>query len=86
MLNYPARIHHTLGPLIPAGSPLARFDFPNHTNVGDSAIWLGESDYLDTYHRASRLCWVSDINYARRYPPILPAGCVVLIAGGGELR
>lgn len=84
MLNYAARIHHTLGPLIPAGSPLARFDFPNYTNVGDSAIWLGESAYLEARHRASPLCWVSDIDYARRYPPTLPAGCVVLIAGGGN--
>jgi len=36
-----------LGPLIPRG-PYALVDFPNHSNVGDSAIWLGELQLFET--------------------------------------
>ena len=35
----------TLDAVLPAGR-LALVDFPDHSNVGDSAIWLGEMAYL----------------------------------------
>ena len=34
-----------LDAVLPAGK-LALVDFPDHSNVGDSAIWLGEMAYL----------------------------------------
>lgn len=40
-----ARFAETVDGLLPAG-PLALVDFPDHSNVGDSAIWLGEMAYL----------------------------------------
>lgn len=81
--EYAERIHETLGPLIPLGAPLALFDFPNHRNVGDSTIWLGELDYLKRWHPRSRIVWMSDIRLALARPlPALPEGCVILIHGG----
>ena len=40
------RIETVLRLLIPAGHPVALIGFPFYTNVGDSAIWLGEMAYL----------------------------------------
>ena len=40
-------IETTLGALIPRDRPCALVDFPNYTNVGDSAIWVGERAVLD---------------------------------------
>src|SRR5437870_7742131 len=36
----------TLRPILPSGLRCALVGFPNHSNVGDSAIWLGEKAYL----------------------------------------
>ena len=41
-------IEKTLGAVIPRDRPCALVDFPNHTNVGDSAIWLGARTVLGT--------------------------------------
>jgi exopolysaccharide biosynthesis predicted pyruvyltransferase EpsI len=45
-----ARFAETMDGVLPAG-PLALVDFPDHSNVGDSAIWLGEMAYLRTRGR-----------------------------------
>lgn len=39
------RFAHILDGVLPAGR-VALVDFPDHSNVGDSAIWLGEMAYL----------------------------------------
>ena len=36
----------TLQSVVPAGEPCALLGFPDHPNVGDSAIWLGERALL----------------------------------------
>ncbi len=83
--NYREQIHRVIGPLIPDGSPLALFDFPSYCNVGDNAIWLGESDYLKSQHPGSPVVWVADTSSANRDDlPKLPADCVILIQGGGN--
>jgi len=40
-------IDSTLGSLLLRGDRCALVDYPGHSNVGDSAIWLGERAYLD---------------------------------------
>jgi exopolysaccharide biosynthesis predicted pyruvyltransferase EpsI len=40
-----ARISDAVKPLLD-GKPFALVDFPNHSNVGDSAIWLGETAFF----------------------------------------
>lgn len=83
--NYPEEIHRVIGPLILHGVPLALFDFPSYCNVGDNAIWLGESDYLKSRHPVSPVVWVADTSSANRCDlPKLPADCVILIQGGGN--
>lgn len=84
-VDYKARIHAVLGPLIMPGAPIALLDFPSHANVGDSAIWLGELEYLGTYHKKSPLVWVSDHRLSA-WPklPELPPQTVILICGGGN--
>lgn len=43
-----AQIKTVLDPLIPEGSSVALLDYPYYTNVGDSLIWLGEVEYLES--------------------------------------
>jgi exopolysaccharide biosynthesis predicted pyruvyltransferase EpsI len=42
-----ARVTETLARVVPRGARVALIDFPAHSNVGDSAIWLGELAALD---------------------------------------
>jgi exopolysaccharide biosynthesis predicted pyruvyltransferase EpsI len=42
------------------GAPLCLLDFPDHRNVGDSAIWLGEAAFFRE-HRRAELGYVSSI-------------------------
>lgn len=41
----------TLAPLSRPGEPYALLDWPNHSNIGDSAIWLGEIAWARQYLR-----------------------------------
>ncbi len=45
-----ARFERALDSVLPPG-PVALVDFPDHSNVGDSAIWLGEIAYLKARDR-----------------------------------
>jgi exopolysaccharide biosynthesis predicted pyruvyltransferase EpsI len=77
-------IDEVLGPLLPAGAPCALVDFPNHSNVGDSAIWLGELEWLRRAgHPIVHACDIST------YSPGRLAAClgdgVLLLHGGGNL-
>lgn len=82
--DYLALVKGVLDPLIPGGSKVALFDFPNHPNVGDNAIWLGEEVYLRT-RRDLGVSVVDDCEIRHRTLPTLSASTVVLIHGGGNL-
>ena len=61
----------------------ALLDFPNHPNVGDSAIWLGELAYFDSMHGA-RPAFVSTMH---NWDPAalsraVPSGTIFLSGGG----
>ena len=79
-----AKIHATLDPMLKDAPHLALLDFPEHWNVGDSAIWLGEIAYL------RKVCG-RDPDYtcsATTYDPLAlreraPDG-PILISGGGN--
>lgn len=78
------QIHSTLGPLIPSGVPLALLDFPNHSNVGDSAIWLGERLYLGRQGmRVTYTC--SNRTYSEDRLRARVGKGPILIHGGGNL-
>jgi exopolysaccharide biosynthesis predicted pyruvyltransferase EpsI len=78
------QIRATLDPLLEGESKFALVGFPNHSNVGDSAIWLGQLAYLR--RRGGRVAYMCDEwsydpgELARR----LGDG-TILIAGGGSL-
>ncbi len=83
-LEYQTAIRNTLGLLIPNDAHLALFDFPNYSNVGDSAIWLGELCYLQTLPKV-KIVAAEDLSVMSRRLPDLPDGTLILISGGGNL-
>jgi pyruvyl transferase EpsO len=78
------KIGAALGPLLPPGTPCALLDFPNHSNVGDSAIWLGERNWLE--HQGSPLVYACDMaTYSRQRLAARLGDGVILLHGGGNL-
>ncbi|MCI4592660.1 polysaccharide pyruvyl transferase family protein [Sphingobium sp. BYY-5] len=66
-----------------APGPVALVDFPDHSNVGDSAIWLGEMAWLTAAGRAPvYTCSLNNFSEddLRRAAPTGP----ILIHGGGN--
>jgi len=79
-----ARLSEALDPLVPAGAEVALVDFPHHSNVGDSAIWVGEQAHLGRrgVRVAYRCTWRTyDAATMRRR---LGRDGVVLVHGGGN--
>jgi exopolysaccharide biosynthesis predicted pyruvyltransferase EpsI len=83
------RVHETqellyaaLDAVIPAGATVALLDYPNHENVGDSAIWLGELRYLA--RRGASVVYRSDIPTFRAssLSEVHPDGPILLHGGG----
>ncbi len=74
---------HAIAGVIPPGTDCALLDFPDHPNVGDSAIWSGERRFIHAH--GMRLRYVSDLSTysARVLRRAMPKG-VVLIHGGGN--
>lgn len=73
-----------LDPLLDGFDSFALVGFPNHSNVGDAAIWLGQLDYLE--RRGGRVVYMCDewsydsAELARRLD-----GGAILLTGGGSL-
>lgn len=75
-------VAHSFATAIPPG-PVALVDFPDHSNVGDSAIWLGEMAWLEDAGRAPVYHAALD-NYSHAdLRAVAPEG-PVLIHGGGN--
>lgn len=74
----------TLRPLVPPRASVALLDFPNHNNVGDNAIWLGEKAYLRTVgaevvYQCDRVSYSAEVLRAR-----LGRDGIILLHGGGN--
>lgn len=76
------RIHAVLGPLV-TNAPLAIVDFPDIRNVGDSAIWVGEIEYLKNRHQRQPQ-YVSVIrDYSEHeLDQVMPEGPIFIHGGG----
>lgn len=77
-------IDSTIGPVLGRPTRYALVDFPDHSNVGDSAIWLGEMAWL----KSQRLPDPAYVCTADGYDPdelssSVPSG-PILIHGGGN--
>jgi exopolysaccharide biosynthesis predicted pyruvyltransferase EpsI len=76
-------IGRVLDPELEGISAVALVDFPNHGNVGDSAIYLGELEWLrrhDLYPRYVSTVWNFSAEALQRAVPEGP----ILIHGGGN--
>jgi pyruvyl transferase EpsO len=78
------QMNRALEAVIPAGAPVALLDFPNHDNVGDSAIWLGETEWLRR-HGHPIIAFSELASYSpRRLRRALPEDAVIALQGGGN--
>src|SRR4051794_25932558 len=75
----------TLAPLVGASPRVALLDFPNHGNVGDAAIWLGETIWLRRI--GAEVAYVCDKDSYRPEDlrERLGEDGVILLHGGGNL-
>lgn len=78
-------IHRILTPVMPSNGKFALLDFPNHGNVGDSAIWLGETTYFQAMHRFTP-AYVCDYRSfsADELEKALPGNSPIFLTGGGN--
>ncbi len=62
--------------------PFALLDFPDHSNVGDSAIWLGETQFFDDH--AQRPAYVSNLktHVSNQMEQAIGQGTIFLHGGG----
>lgn len=78
------RVDEVVASLVPRGRDCALLDFPDHVNLGDSAIWLGERA---TLRRCGvRVVYAADVmtfsaDALRRHATDL----VILLSGGGNV-
>ena len=68
--------------ILPTGADVALLDFPDHMNVGDTMIWVGELAYLRRGRH--RIRYVCDINRfsEKLLRKRLPTGPILLHGGG----
>lgn len=83
MVDYQKALKETLTRIIGVGSRVALFDFPDYSNVGDSAIWLGAVKLLRE-DLNSKIVFQDDFRCHERGFPDLPRDVLVLINGGGN--
>jgi exopolysaccharide biosynthesis predicted pyruvyltransferase EpsI len=76
------RIDAELRPLV-AGRNVALLDYPNHSNCGDSAIWMGELHALRRVG-ANIVYRCETATYRREHLQALPEDTVFLLHGGGN--
>jgi len=78
-------IDHTLTPLIAERSEkLYIIDPPNHPNVGDSAIFLGELAFLRRHYPRARVDFVDTENYTPACDRFIRDSSLILLHGGGN--
>lgn len=78
-----ARLDQVLEPHVRGISGYALLDFPDHSNVGDSAIWLGELAWLDRLvGRPPALVCAQEADW--KALDAMPADRPILLHGGGN--
>jgi pyruvyl transferase EpsO len=79
-----ATLRATFSEVIGNAPDCALVDFPDHANVGDSAIWLGQAALLRELNTKIRYCATYAEHSAARLRQALRPGSPVLICGGGN--
>jgi len=84
IFNLNKEIDSVLGPFLSSGAKCALVDFPNHSNSGDSAIWLGETTWLRK--NENEIVYLCDLNtYSRERLAAEIGNGIILLHGGGNL-
>lgn len=79
-----ARVVRALGPLAAGYATYGLLDFPEHWNIGDSAIWAGEIALLERLH-GRRAAYVSHVRYpVAEIGRLMPAEGLIYLHGGGN--
>ena len=77
------KIDQTFIDLVTPGEPFALLDFPDHDNIGDSAIYLGETAFFARRGmRASYVCKVDNVDWSALEAAI--GGGPIYLHGGGN--
>jgi len=79
-----ARIETIVRPLIGTPNHICIIDPPGHANVGDSAIFLGELDFLRRCYPKARLSFYDFRSYSDGADRYIDQADVLLIHGGGN--
>ena len=79
------QIDLSLRPLLAGRRRVALLDFPNHSNVGDSAIWLGELAYLRSIESVGLAYSCDPQSYSRAELARRLGDGTILLSGGGNL-
>lgn len=84
IISYAERIQLALQRCLDSSRPYVLWDFPNHSNVGDSAIWVGEIKALRSYFGKppQNTC---ELLPGTESLPALPKKTQIIIHGGGNL-
>lgn len=78
-----SKIVEALAPKIVPSAPVALFDYPDHKNAGDSAIWMGTVKlFSDLMPR--RLISREDLLSTSFHLPEFPRDTVIVLSGGGN--
>lgn len=75
------RIEAAVAPLL-GGGPVALVDYPDHANVGDSAIWLGETAFLRSLNLKPAYVSALKSHDHDALAAALPEGTILLHGGG----
>lgn len=63
-------------------APWALLDFPTHSNVGDSAIWLGSLAILEARFQASPRYVTRNMGFPTDLDKVMPEGPIFFLGGG----
>ena len=77
------RLAKSVGAVVSRSGPVALLDFPNHNNIGDTAIWLGERTLLHTLGlEVAATADESSYSPTRIRRALGPDGTILLHGGG----
>jgi exopolysaccharide biosynthesis predicted pyruvyltransferase EpsI len=81
--RYAGQLRESFAPLVPKGRPVALVDFPDSSNCGDHAVWLGEKRLLtDLDAPATYAC--SAQSYNREEMAAKIGDGTIFVHGGGD--
>jgi exopolysaccharide biosynthesis predicted pyruvyltransferase EpsI len=81
LANLRAKISDVINPLLD-GKPFALVDFPDHSNVGDSAIWLGETAFFAGNGLKPAYCSSLKSHSSAEMKTVIGDGTIFLHGGG----